>query len=146
MKKLMLLITAMLTLGISAVQADNDRIITVEQLPQSAQQFIKKYFPQEKIAYAKMERDFLETTYEVVFANSSKVEFEKNGEWKEVDCKYSKVPEGIVPKQISTYVSSNYPQASITQIDRDKHDYEVKLTNRLELTFDLKFNLIDIDD
>ena len=29
---------------------------------------------------------------------------------------------------------------------RDKRDYEVKLTNGLELTFDLKFNLIDIDD
>lgn len=31
-------------------------------------------------------------------------------------------------------------------IHRDKRDYEVKLTNGLELTFDLKFNLIDIDD
>ena len=39
-----------------------------------------------------------------------------------------------------------YPDTSVVQIDRDKRDYEVKLTNGLELTFDLKFNLIDIDD
>ena len=29
--------------------------------------------------------------------------------------------------------------------ERDKKDYEVKLSNRTELKFDLKFNLIDID-
>lgn len=51
-----------------------------------------------------------------------------------------------VPAQIAQYVSGHYPDASIVQIDRDKHDYEVKLSNGLELTFDLKFNLIDIDD
>ena len=33
-----------------------------------------------------------------------------------------------------------------TAFYRDSRDYEVKLSNGLELTFDLKFNLIDIDD
>ena len=75
-----------------------------------------------------------------------KAEFYKDGEWKEVDCRYSSVPAAVVPAQIAQYVSGHYPDASIVQIDRDKHDYEVKLSNGLELTFDLKFNLIDIDD
>ena len=97
-------------------------------------------------AFAKLERDFLETTYEVVFTNSTKLEFQKDGNWKEVDCKYSTVPTGIVPAQIAQYVTQNYPDTKIVKIDRDKRDYEVKLTNGLELTFDLKFNLIDIDD
>ena len=146
MKKLMILALALLTFGTFAAHADNDRPITVEQLPQAAQQFIKKYFPKETVSLAKMERDFMDTTYEVIFTNSSKVEFLKNGEWKEVDCKYSAVPAGIVPRQIADQVAKRYPDVSIVQIDRDKRDYEVQLANGLELTFDLKFNLVDIDD
>ena len=121
MKKLMILTTILMALGISTACADNDKPIAVTQLPQKAQLFIKTHFPKEKVALAKLER-------------------------KEVECKYSTVPTAIIPVQIASYVSQNYPDTQIVQIDRDKRDYEVKLTNRLELTFDLNFNLIDIDD
>ncbi|MCP9611891.1 PepSY-like domain-containing protein [Coprobacter tertius] len=146
MKKIMFISVVLLMFGITFAHADNDKPITVDQLPQKSQQFIKQHFPKEKVAFAKLERDFLETKYEVVFTNSSKVEFLKNGDWKEVDCKYSTVPVAIIPSQIMKYIKQNYPDVSVVQIDRDKRDYEVKLTNGLELTFDLKFNLIDIDD
>ena len=146
MKKLMILALAVLTLGTFTAKADNDRPINVSQLPQKAQQFIKQHFPKEKVAYAKQERDFMEITYEVVFTNSSKVEFMKDGEWKKVDCKYSTVPVAIIPTQIKSHISQNYPDTSVVKIERDKREYEVKLTNRQELTFDTNFNLIDIDD
>ena len=55
-------------------------------------------------------------------------------------------PAELVPAQIASYVEQNYKGAAIVQIDRDTRDYEVKLTNGLELTFDLRFNIIDIDD
>ena len=146
MKKLMILSAILMVFGITTACADNDKPIAVTQLPQKAQQFIKTHFSKEKVAFAKLERDFLETTYEVVFTNSTKLEFQKDGNWKEVDCKYSTVPTDIVPAQIAQYITQNYPDTKIVKIDRDKRDYEVKLTNGLELTFDLKFNLIDIDD
>ena len=47
---------------------------------------------------------------------------------------------------VSNSLQNRCGALSIVQISRDKHDYEVKLSNGLELTFDLKFNLIDIDD
>lgn len=146
MKKLMILAAALLAFGTTTVRADDDRPINVDQLPQKAQQFIRSYFPSEKVSLAKMENDLFGKSYEVIFANSSKVEFAKDGEWTDVDCKYASVPEGIVPAQIASYVGKNYPGVAIVGIDRDKRDYEVKLGNGLELTFDLKFNLIDIDD
>ncbi len=146
MKKLMILTAILMAFGITTACADNDKPIAVNQLPQKAQQFIKAHFPKEKVAFAKLERDFLETTYEVVFTNSTKLEFKKDGEWKEVDCKYSTVPAKVIPAQIAQYVSQNYPDIQIVKIERDKRDYEAKLTNGLELTFDLNFNLIDIDD
>lgn len=146
MKKLMIMMTLLLAVGTLTARADDDRPISVDQLPRTAQQFIKQHFPNEKVAYAKTERGLFETKYEVVFTNSSKVEFASNGEWREVDCKYSTVPVAIIPVQITNYVKDNYPDVSVVQIDRNKRDYEVKLTNGLELTFDLKFNLIEIDD
>ena len=97
-------------------------------------------------AYAKEERDFLERSYEVVFADGSKVEFTRKGDWKDVDCRYNEVPAAIVPEAIRDYVSANYPDAKILRIERDANDYEVKLSNRLELTFDKKLNIIDIDN
>jgi len=34
----------------------------------------------------------------------------------------------------------------VLKIERDKKEYEVKLSNKWELKFDLQFNLIDIDN
>ena len=65
---------------------------------------------------------------------------------KDVECKYGEVPAAIVPQQIRDYVAKNYPDRKVTAIDRDRRDYEVELDNGLDLKFDLKFRLIDIDD
>ena len=105
MKKLLILAAAVFALGTSTVSADNDRPISVSELPEKAQQFIRQHFPNEKVSFAKMERELFDTTYEVIFTSSSKVEFLKNGDWKEVDCKYSTVPAAIIPQQIAQYVS-----------------------------------------
>ena len=88
----------------------------------------------------------MQTSYEVVLDNSVKIEFLKDGEWKEVDCKYSAVPAAIVPSAIAKYVEGNYENVQIVKIDRSKREYDVDLSNKLELTFDSRFNLIDIDD
>ncbi len=140
-----MIITAALLCAVSGVRADDDRPVTVSELPRKAQEFIASYFPAEKVSLAKVERDFFERKYEVVFASSAKVEFFKDGEWKEVDCRYTAMPEGIVPLRIAEYVADNYPSQTVVKIDRDKREYEVKLSEGLELTFDTSFNLTDID-
>lgn len=145
MKKYIILAIAALTMGITAAHADNDRAIKAEQLPKAAQEFIQKFFPKQKVALAKEESDFLDKSYEVLFVDGNKVEFTRNGEWKEVSCKFSAVPDGIVPPQIMQYINDNYAGAKVLEIDRDKRDIELKLSNRTELTFDLQFNIIDID-
>ena len=145
MKKVIIFTIALLAFG-TTVQAETDRPITINQLPENAQAFIQQHFPGEKISLAKMEREFMETTYEIIFTNGSKIDFFKNGEWKEVDCKYATVPPAVIPSQIANYISQTYPDASVVQIDWDKREYEVKLTNGLELTFNKNFYIIDIDD
>ena len=146
MKKIIIIALSVLSLGILTANADNGRIIVKENLPQKAQLLIDTTFKDAKITYVKDERDYLERSYEVLFANGTKVEFNRNGEWKEVDCRRSEVPAAIIPAQIVKYVSDNYPGAKILQIERDRNDYELRLSNRLELTFDKKYNIIDIDN
>ena len=132
--------------SVTSARADHDRPIQFNQLPVAAQEFINTYFSDQKVSFAKEERDFMELRYEVMFTNSIKIEFYRDGKWKEIDCKYSVLPAGIVPEQIMTYVNSNFPGVHIHAIDRDHRDIEVELTNGLELTFDLYYNLIDMDD
>ncbi len=126
--------------------ADNDKPINITQLPATAQQIIKKHFSSKKVALAKQETGLFEKSYEVVFNNGEKVEFDRKGNWTEIDCKMSAVPAGLVPAKISQYVKTTYPGTKIKGIEIDDTQYEVKLSNMLEVTFNKYFQVVDIDD
>ena len=111
---------------------------------QTAQQFIKKYFGDRKVAFAKEESDFRKS-YEIAFKNGDKIEFDRKGEWTDIDCKYSAVPTGIIPAPIAKYVADNYPDNKIVQIERDTRSTEVKLDNRMEIKFDKQHRVIEMD-
>ena len=147
MKKFTILLASLAVMASSVPAfAGKDRIITVGELPAVAQQFVQTHFKAVEVSYAKVDEELFDKDYKVVFVNGAKVEFTKNGEWKDVECKYGEVPAAIVPQQIRDYVAKNYPDRKITAIDRDRRDYEVELDNGLDLKFDLKFRLIDIDN
>lgn len=145
MRKLFL-IAAVSLMSLGVANATSDRPVTVENLPKKAQQFIKTYLSQVGVTYATEDRDLISKEYEVMFAEGIKVDFASNGEWKCVDFGGKTLPAGIVPQQINDYVKQNYPDAKIIKIDRDRNDYEVSLSNRLELTFNKAFRIIEIDD
>ncbi|WP_333598853.1 PepSY-like domain-containing protein [Alistipes putredinis] len=143
MKKIVVLFVSMLVLATTA-SAGNDKPIQVSQMPQTAQQFIKKYFGDRKVAFAKEESDFRKS-YEIAFKNGDKIEFDRKGEWTDIDCKYSAVPTGIIPAPIAKYVADNYPDNKIVQIERDTRSTEVKLDNRMEIKFDKQHRVIEMD-
>lgn len=136
---------AMLTVS-TAAMADNDKVITIQQLPQAAQTVIKAHFKGKKAVLVKQETGLVSRNYDVVFADGSKIEFDRSGNWTEVECKRSVVPQHFIPSQIAAAVRENYHDAKITQIEKDRSEYSVKLSNGLELTFDKKFRIIDVDD
>ncbi|MCD8237420.1 MAG: PepSY-like domain-containing protein [Prevotellaceae bacterium] len=145
MKKLLVLFVCLFTMQAATVRADNDKPVKVEQMPQQAQQFIKKHFPKRTVALAKMETGLFSKSYEVLFTNGDKLEFDSKGAWTEVNCKYSAVPAEIIPAAIRTHITKNYPKTKIMKIEKDSGDYEVELSNKWEIKFDKKFNVIDID-
>ena len=68
--------------------AGNDRPIAVGELPAVAQQFIKAHFAGVEVSLSEVDEELFDKDYKVVFVNGAKVEFAKNGEWKDVECKY----------------------------------------------------------
>ena len=124
----------------------DDKIIPVEQLPASAKTFVKKYFPQATIEYATKDTEFMGTTYEVRLSDGTEVDFDKKGNWDNVDCKTKAVPASLVPAAIAQYVKAHYPNTVIVKIDKERSGYDIELSNDLELKFNSKGKLIGIDD
>ena len=146
MKKIMILLALVFSFAVSDSYALNDKIISKNQLPAQAQSFLNENFAGSGISYAKLETDFFERSYEVMLSDGTKLEFTGKGNWKEVDCRYSEVPEAIIPAPVKKYISDNYKGSKVLKIERDSRGYDVKLSNRLELKFNKDFEIVDIDD
>ncbi len=144
MKKIFIALACVFTLVTNAC-ADNYHPITQTQLPEKAQTFLATYFPEAKISLARKEIDVMELTYDVIFTDGTKVEFDRKGNWTEVDCLTHPLPSGIVPEAIEKVIRTQYPEAQATKIERDHREFDVKLNNRVELTFNKNMQLVDID-
>lgn len=141
----MMLFLSLILIGTTA-KAD-DRPIDYSKLPKQSQTFITKYFSGKNIALVKMDKELFDTSYEVIFSDGNKVEFDKSGNWKDIDCSYTEVPAELIPAAIKTYVSKNYPNIKIDKIEKESRGrISVELSNDLDLLFDSSFNLINIDN
>ncbi|MBP5570976.1 MAG: PepSY-like domain-containing protein [Prevotella sp.] len=147
MKKSVLYLAALICMMMQSVSTfANDRMIPSEQLPAAAKTFIQKTFPGQTIAYAQIDYDDFGKSYEVRLNNGTKVEFDSNGTWDNVDCYYSAIPADLVPAAIANYVKKNYAGTKIVKIDKERYGYEVELSNDMDLKFDKQGQLVDIDD
>ena len=146
MKKILLILVAIFSVGVLVAAADNDKLINKSKLPVAAQKFLDSHFAGVDLVYAKEECKIFCSSYEVRLANGAKLEFSSKGNWEEVDCLSGAVPADVVPQPIRDYVEKNYGGEKIILIEKNRNDYELKLSNRLELKFDKNFNLYDIDD
>ena len=116
-------------------------------LPAAAQSFLEQYYPEGNIALVMKSLDDMKVTYETIYTDGVRVEFDRRGEWKKVGSGLSPVPQDLIPPQITAYLSANFPAIDVVKIERDRKEWEVKLSNRMELTFDSRtFALTDVDD
>lgn len=144
MKKIWMLV-CLACVGAASAQADDDRPIRPEQLPAEGRAFIAKHFPGLKVSYAKEETDWFDRNYDVIFVDGSKVEFDKRGRWKKVDCERGRIPETVIPTAIREQVKRHHGDRPVVEIERDDKGWEVKLDTGLELKFDSRFRLVDMD-
>ncbi len=145
MKKIFFILIGFLLIQ-TAAQAGHYKTIAFSELPADARNFISTNFKHLKISYTAKERDFLEVNYKVIFVDGNKLEFDRNGEWEEIDFKFSAVPELAIPAPILDFVTRQHAGESIIEIERDRWYYEVKLSNDMELRFDNDLNFAGLDD
>lgn len=121
-------------------------VIKKSQLPVNAQTFLKKHFAGQEPTYILEDKEIISKEYKVQYANNIEIEFDKKGNWKEVDGKSTAIPVGIVPVKINSYVKANFPKTKITKIEKETlGGYEAKLDNGLELKFNSKGEFTKID-
>ena len=151
MKKISTIIVALVMMLAPVIASDraicdDDRRIHYSELPAQAQAFVKQYFATERVQYVTLDKGVVSDEYKVVFESGKRVEFDGAGNWVEVDCRNEAVPAAIIPKQIASYVAQHHHNHTIVELKRERHEWEAKLSNGRELTFDKRGKLVDVDD
>jgi len=124
----------------------DDRPVDFNKLPKAAQEFITAYFPDSKVVFAAVDDDIIRPDYKVVFSDGTKIEFDYSGALDKVQMRSGYVPSVIVPVQIVDYVKTHYPDSHIVEYEVGKSDYEVRLSNRLELKFNSRCHIVEVDN
>ena len=125
----------MLFFGIMTNAAD--KIIEFSKSPVSIQHFIKTHFAEQTVIRVEKERH----EYKVLLQNSTEVEYNKQGEWTEVDMNNMALPQSVViliPQNIRNYVEQNYVGRSIESVKKTRRGYEIDLVGKPDV--ELKFN------
>jgi hypothetical protein len=143
MKKIMIIFAA-LFLSAAIVSADN-RAIDASKLPAEAKAFMEKNFPGEQILYATQEDDLFLPDYDVALANGVLLEFYNNGSLEKIACRTG-ISLDLIPVPTIEFIKVRYPDAFFVEYKVDKREFEVTLSNRMELKFNKNYNLIGIDD
>ena len=122
-----------------------EKIVGSDDLPATGTNYIATHFPDQTIVHAVREYDDLQIKYTVYLKNGVKIEFNQNGEVKEIDGNNA-LPDSVIPAAILAYVKSNYPSAFIKKWEVERTKQEVKLSNGITLEFDKNGNFLRIDD
>ncbi|MDL2255449.1 PepSY-like domain-containing protein [Parabacteroides sp. OttesenSCG-928-G06] len=120
--------------------------LTVANLPAISREFLNKYFHNIDISYVEIDKDlFLVSGYEVILTDGTEINFTRKGEWIEVERNQEPVPPAIIPKEIIAYVKAYFPKMLVLAIEKESRKWEIKLNNGIELSFNRKGELIEVD-
>jgi len=146
MKKLLfalsLIIISFAAIGCS--DDDDDKTISFDELPEISKTFLDTHFQGQTARLVEKDND----GYDVYLNNKFKVEFDLSGEWDDVDGINQAVPTSILsllPGAIMSYISENYPEQSVYEVNKEPFGFEIELSNNLELEFTPEGQFIRID-
>lgn len=136
MKKLMMLMVflASAVLTFSATKG-SEKPIPFEKLPKMAQEFIHTHFKGVKVVKCEVESPW--TQFDVRMANGYELEFDRAGNWIEVQKEKGSISLsilGILPQRSYSYLQSNYSGVSVEKIERQKKGFKVSLNTQPEET------------
>lgn len=130
------------------VSDSNEMVVQNTDLPQSAQTFIKQNFGSETIQNVIKETEASGDEYKVQLSNGIQIDFDANGQWKEVKAGVASQSVGalFLPQVTRDYLSENYPEINIESVERDAKGIDIELQNNTDLKFDTNGNFLRIDN
>ena len=138
----------MAVLGLSATAMARDTYThDTSVLPESAQTTLSSNF-KAKVSVVKIDKTLGRIDdYEVILTDDTEISFDRNGNWNNVETSNAKsVPAGLVPENIRNYVSRNHPRVHIVGIDKDRHGYDIELSDGIDMKFDNDGRFLRYDD
>ncbi len=144
MKKLILFALLISTTALSA----RERPISIDELPVAARNLLAESFDGQEISYIIFDSECFNNEYEVMLTNGTRIEFDSKGNWETIECLKGAVPAALVPTYVIKEIKAKFPnfRGIIKQIERDGKSIEVELSNGLELEFDKKGRIVEIDN
>ncbi len=143
-----LILAAIAIIGIAATATARDGYTRdINVLPKSAQTVISDNF-KAKVSVIKVEKSFGKVSeYEVILTDGTEITFDRGGNWENIEVRADgSVPSKFVPEAIAKYVKDNQRGQKIVSIEREKHGYDVELTNGVEMKFDKSGAFLRYDD
>ena len=139
--KYRLFCTFLLLIIVCLTHAQEDKNINPEALPAQARFFIKTDFAKKNIIYVTEHKG--DKTYEVLTADSTRFEFNKDGQWIYIESPFSDIPVFVIPHRITSAIRTSYgPNHQIIQIRRlSRGRYDVVLSNGINLRFNKNYEI-----
>ena len=144
MKKNILALALTIFLSVNAFAQNG--MAKFEQLPATAQEFVKTYFKNYNIKYIFCDKEFADVDYKIRFEDGTEIEFNAKGEWTDVSSKQKCIPTAFILKEITDYVETYRNDMCITDIEREFNRITIELNDTLEIEFNSKGKLVSYDD
>lgn len=123
----------LLFLGAITASLFADSLINPSELPQNIKDFIKTHYANENILKAEKDWD----SYEIKLNNGTELDFTKSGELKEIDAKYSPIPDTILP-ELTKAAKESQKGANLMEIEKEWNGYKLKFSNNYKVYIDSK--------
>lgn len=129
---------AMVAVAFLTMSCDKESTIQPEKLPNTAQDFLGEHFNANKILSVTEEKEGLSgKEFTAILDDGTKITFDKNGQWIEAEApERTALPTSFILSPIKSYVETNHATAPVSTIEKEKHGFDVELTNDLDLVFD----------
>ena len=122
--------------------SDDDEI--VNETPQQIESFVNMHFPNNAILKITKEMKGNSYTYDVTLAGNIELDFNSNLEVTSIESA-TKLPDSVIPANIRSYVTANYPNNYIVAWELEGVNQQVELNNGVELLFTMTGEFIGVD-
>ena len=124
------------------VPVRGDKTVNLDLLPQVTKNYIDKYLSDKEIAKVIAEEDELK----VWFSTGEQLEFDLDGNIKKIESPIG-VSASVIDERILQDIKSIDPNLTIVRIEMENNgDFDVKLDNGKEITYDANYKRIGFDD